>query len=436
MFAQATPGWYVNSGAFGLTALPSADWPEYEEYIPHQLTTSPDYDFGYMNWYPNLYAAIDNADFYGIFDYGDWPLDYEGFGVAPFNSKYDGDYGAWLQWARGGDWRWFEIAEALDRHVADIDVLHTLHEPRHWSDGLFFGHSYHDEPGFTNPHRNEGGLHPDVIFGMPGMLTTYYLTGYEKAYESALELADCLEYRLHNEWLLCDFFPEGSCSGDGIALESANGLYFDGSRPAANNLYGVVEAYRATGDSRYLAVADALVSWAQAENQPYIGVTDEPEYMVKPAMVTLYMRALGNYMEMRREFGLPDDYNGAASLATYAEWLHDYAMIEIEPVDTGARAAFPYEWWSDGRQGDPNDEYSIGNNVPLVSNWMMLGADAMAYAYRYNGDARYLEWGATLFRTGSLDPFYVGDMNTYTATKETANGVTFGHVFLHVWANR
>ena len=432
LFAATPPAWYVESGAFGPTALPDRTaWPNHEDYIRHQLDTAPTYK-EWMDWYPNLVDAIERADFAGSFDYGDWPIDYEGYGVAPLNAKYDNDYGAWLQWARAGDPRWFDLAEALDRHVADIDILHNLHNPRHWGDGIAFGHSYHDEDGFLNPHRNYGGNHPDTAFGMRGLLLTYYLTGYEKAHESAMELADCIEHRLHNDGHLCDHFPD--CSGEGYGLGESGGLYETGSRPAANGLSIAVAAYRAAGDPRYLAVADALVDWAQPENQPYIdGPTGEAQ-MMRPWMLNLYLRALIDYLEMRDEFGLPDTYGAADAFLAYADWLRTYPWLDLDAADTGPRAAYPYEWWFDGRQGDPSDEWSAGNNIPSVNNWLLLGADTMAYAYLLSGDADYLERATALFRTGSRDPWFEGDDNTYSSTKETANSITFGHIFLHTWA--
>jgi hypothetical protein len=431
LFAAAPPAWYVQTGAFGLAALPNqTDWPDYENYVNHQLDAAPAYE-DWMDWYPDLSTAIESTDFYGIFDYGDWPIDYEGYGVAPLNVKYDNDYGAWLQWVRTGDPRWFHLAEAADRHVADIDILHNLHTPRHWGDGIAFGHSYHDEDGFLNPHRNYGGAHPDTAFGMHGLLLTYYLTGYEKAYESATELADCIEYRLHNDAHLCDHFPD--CNGEGYGLGDSDGLYETGARPAANGLSIAVAAYRATADPRYLAVADALVDWARAENQPYInGPTGEDQYM-RPWMLNLHLRALGQYLEMCDEFGLPDTTGARDSYLTYADWLRAYAWIDLDPIETGPRAAYPYEWWFDGRQGDPDDEEATGNNIPSVNNWLLLGADAMAYAHRLSGDADYLERAAALFRTGARDPWFEGDDNTYSSTKETANSITFGHVFLNEW---
>lgn len=425
---QIAPEWYVQSGGFGMTTLRDfEDWPEHEEYIDHQLTTAPIYE-EWMNWYPNLFAAIERTDFYGIFDYGDWPIDYEGFGVTPLNVKYDNNFGTWVQWARGGDPRWAGLAEALNRHAADVDILHNRHEPRHWGDGITFGHSYHDEAGFSNPHRNEGGAHPDVAYGMPGLLVTYYLTGYEKAWESAMELADCVEYRVHNDWMLCDYFAD--CTGEGWGL--SEGMYDSGSRPVANSLVILTEAYRATGDSRYLEAAEALVDWARPEKQPYIdGLTGE-DMIMKPWLMNMYLRALAYYIEMRDEFGLPDD-SAKDHYITYIDWLREYALIELEPIDDGPRAAYPYEWWLDGREGDINDEWAVGNNIPSINGWLLLGADAMAYAYELSGDPVYLTTAASLFRTGTRDPWFLDDANTYSSTKETLNSITYGNIFLHVW---
>ncbi|MBN2113892.1 MAG: hypothetical protein JW785_07185, partial [Acidimicrobiia bacterium] len=194
LMAAAPAGWYVGSGAVGHIALADGDWPDYEEYLAAQLDRAPGYE-GWMGWYPDLPEALEATDFYGIGDFGDWPIDYEGYGVAPLNLKYDANWGAWVQWMRTGDPRWYELAEAGNRHFADADVLHTLHSPRHWSDGIAFGHSYHDETGFENPHRNYGGTHPDTASGPEGLLLTYYLTGYPPARAAALEVADCIEYR-------------------------------------------------------------------------------------------------------------------------------------------------------------------------------------------------------------------------------------------------
>ena len=421
LFAAAPAKWYVDSGGFGRTALPDrTDWPDHEHYLDYQLDTAPEHDDDWSHYYRNVSDAIERTDFYGIFDYGDWPIDYEGYGVAPLNCKYDNDLGMWLQWARSGDARWFQLAEAADRHFADIDILHNLHSPRHWGDGIAFGHSEHDESGFTNPHRNRNSGSVDTAYGVPGMLVTYYLTGYEKALESALELSDCVEYRLRNDSELCSAFPV--CNGEGYAL--MEGLYAAGGRPAGNSLVIAVAAYRATADSRYLAVADALVDWARPASQPYInGITGESEQM-RPWMLNMFLRALADYTDMRSEFGLPDTSGAAGRFLDFADWLHQYPWLSLTSITSGGRAAYPYEWWFDGRSD---------NNEPSVNNWLLLGADALAYAYLLTETPHYLDWAAQLFRTGTRDPFFEDDPLLYTETKQTVNSIVYGNVFLNVW---
>ncbi len=308
--------------------------------------------------------------------------------------------------------------------------MHNLHNPRHWGDGIAFGHSEHDEPGFNNPHRNRNSGSPDTAWGTQGKLLTYYLTGYEKARDSALELADSIEYRLRNDSHLCAYFS--NCNGEGYALEDS--LSESGGRPAANSLSIVVAGFRATGEPRYLQAADALVDWAKPSAQPFMQCTTQPgdERMVKPWLLNLYLRALASHIDARAEFGLPNQ--GQSTFLAYANWLRTCPWLNLAPIDTGARAAFPYEWWFDGRQDIPGDEND--NRDPSVNNWLLLGADAMAYAYRLSGDADYLERATRLFRTGSRDPWYEGDSNYYAECKETINSITFGNIFLNISSKR
>jgi hypothetical protein len=413
----APAAWYVLSGAV-TTSISGSEWPDYEAFVVHQLDTAPGYE-EWMDWAPNLPAALDAAGFHGIFDHGDWPIDYEGYGVAPLNLKYDANLGLWMQWLRGGDGRWFDLAVAGNRHFADVDILHNLHRPRHWGDGIAFGHSYHDEEGFLNPHRNYGGNHPDTIFGVDGLLLTYYLTGYPPAFDAALEVADAIEYRLRNDWHLCPWFPE--CSGEGYALDG--GIHSDGSRPAGNSLYVAAAAYRATADPRYLEVADALVEWSAADAQPYIDGPTGGGGFVKPWALGLYLRGFAAYLEACDEFGLPRE-DAEASFLSYADFLVDHALIPLPDLGAGPRAALPYQWWFDDRPT---------NDHPSVNNWLLLGADALAVAHRRTGEAPYLDAAAALFRAGSLDPWFEGDANTYSSTKETVNAITFGHRFLAEW---
>lgn len=101
-------------------------------------------------------------------------------------------------------------------------------------------------------------------------------------------------------------------------------------------------------------------------------------------------------------------------------------------IDTGPRGAYPYEWWFDGRTGVAGDDND--NDDASINNWLLLGADVMAYAHRISGDDDYMERATRLFRAGSRDPWCEGCARTYTCAKEMVNSVCFGQIFLGEWA--
>ena len=73
---------------------------------------------------------------------------------------------------------------------------------------------------------------------------------------------------------------------------------------------------------------------------------------------------------------------------------------------------------------------------PFINNWLLLGADGMAYAYHTSGQAKYLYRATRVFRTGSRGPWFEGDPGTSSESKQTNNSIPFGHTFLCRWARR
>ncbi len=121
----------------------------------------------------SLAMSIEANDFYGWCDYGDVPLDYE-TPSGQMNLKYDFDQGMIVQYLRTGDARWWDLAGAACRHLADEDVLHYEGEIDHWADGGYFGHSYHDEDGQRQPPPQLRGAppRPDLRGGRAAWPTT------------------------------------------------------------------------------------------------------------------------------------------------------------------------------------------------------------------------------------------------------------------------
>lgn len=143
---------------------------------------------------------IEDTGFYSWQDYGEVPVDYEDGGTGTLNLKYNFDLGMWLQFLRTGDAKWAKLADAAGRHVSDLDVIHYTGSLDNWWEGGFFGHSYHDEDSNSNPNRNYGGPHPDLVFGALGLFLRYYLTGDTVAFNTAREISDNTRYRFDNSF--------------------------------------------------------------------------------------------------------------------------------------------------------------------------------------------------------------------------------------------
>jgi hypothetical protein len=407
LFAQATPTYYLSSGALGRVTGLTGD-PEFDAY--ERLNTST-----LGGGETDLYKVRDEADFYGWQDYGDVPIDYEDGGTGTFNQKYNFDYGMMLQFMRTGDFRWFTLADSGGRHVADLDVLHFQGEPDVWWEGGFFGHSYHDEDSNSNPNRNEGAPHPDLVFGAPGLFLLHYMTGNRVAYDTAMEISKNIRYRFDNS------FGRGNDQGYANAYDYDNEC--ESPRPFAHGLMVLVEAFRATGDESYLATSGWLIRNAHSATDMFITdpVPGDRRY-TKIFTWDLLELSLGRYLDLCAESDRRDP-------AGARELLLSLARQEAEVMwrtDERGNKGVPYAWMRDGTPWGWED-YEVAVNV---CNWHLLTADALAYAYAYGGGAGLMDRAREAFKTGS-DPVLEYYEPTYTATKEATNSANFGLVYMH-----
>ena len=152
---------------------------DYEDYLDAQFDPTRENRDG-------LAASVNDAqvqwDLFGWTDFGDLPTDFED-GRSPYNVKYDVSLGFLHQALRINGAEWWRWAEISNRHFADIDIYHArvrgYESTRNWYDGGAWGHSMHDESGLTNPHRNCNSPHPDLYYGVTGLVAWSLLTGDE-----------------------------------------------------------------------------------------------------------------------------------------------------------------------------------------------------------------------------------------------------------------
>jgi hypothetical protein len=407
LVAAASPEAYMSSGAAGRVTGTTQD-PEFSTY---ELLNSSTID---GRGATDMLDVIESSEYYSWQDYGEEPVDYEDGGSGSFNQKYNFDLGMALQFMRTGDVRWYRLAEAAGRHTADLDLYHHAGAPTVWWDGGFFGHSYHDEEDNTNPNRNYGGPHPDLVFGAPGLFTRYYMTGDPVAFDAAREISDNVRYRFDNS------FGRGNGEGFAEAPDDENGCL--SGRPFACGLWVLTEAYRATGDSAYLGTADWIVQNSHKATDLFLTApVGGDRRFTKLFVWDLLESSLGRYVDLCAEIGHGDPA-GARTLLLAMAHQEAYVMWK---QDSRGNKGVPYAWMRDGTPwGWEDHEVAVS-----VCNWQLLTADALTYGFIYGGDAYLLDRAREAFKTGS-DPEVEYYEPVYTATKEATNSANFGLAYM------
>ncbi len=163
----------------------------------------------------------------GLRDYGDAYLGGPYKGRHAFlNLEYDVPFNFLLQYLRTGQGWYFEAAEAMVRHQADVDVEHVTgfawkHSPLHTTTEAEFGHVF-----------------------VRGLLLHHLLSGDPRSREVAERL------------------------GDWIATALVRGQGIGNERQIGWSLYALTALYEVTGEARYLEAARALTDRLAREQSP------------------------------------------------------------------------------------------------------------------------------------------------------------------------
>jgi hypothetical protein len=306
----------------------------------------------------SFFARREIIDEYGWRNFGDLYADHEAVGnsggaqlIAHYNNQYDVVYGALIQYLRGGDSRWFDLASDLARHAIDIDIYHTNEDRAAYNGGLFW-HTDHYLDAGTATHRSFSKLSlckrdRQTYGGGPGnehnytsgLLLYYYLTGDETARASVVSLADWVinmddGSRRFLGWL--DRRPTGFCSA------SAGYGYHGPGRGSGNSLNALVDAYTMTRKERYLSKAEEVIRRCihpddDCQKQGLDDVERHWSYLV-------FLQALAKYLECKEEKGEDDESHAyaRASFLHYAEWMLEN---EVPYATILHKVLIPTETW-------------------------------------------------------------------------------------------
>src|SRR5262249_16248974 len=293
------------------------------------------------------------VDEYGWRHFGDLYADHEAVHysgpppvISHYNNQYDAIYGAFVQFMRSGDDRWFVMMDQLASHVVDIDIYHTADDRPEYSGGLFW-HTNHYTSAFTATHRSfsrragpPGGGPSAGHCYTTGLMHHYFLTGEMASREAVLGLARWITAmedgaRSRLRWL--DQGPTGCASA------THTRSYHGPGRAPANAINTLLDAFLLTGERGYLDQADALIRRCIHPRDD--AGARQPDDAEQRGAYTMFLRGLGGYREIKSEGAEMDVMYAYAreSLLAYARWMGDH---ESPYLTRPERLEFPTETWS------------------------------------------------------------------------------------------
>ncbi len=234
----ASSTWYADSGAFGHL------WPAGPE------TSGYDTQLIEGIYKPSIECCTDSGSYavlYGWRDYGDrlrpgWIGESNGVKIPSFyNDTHVGAHVFLVQYLRTLDARWWDLGQIATRHWMDIDVSHTSRSG-YWKTKQSPG------PGEAYVIKHEmadhdcRNLHPGHAH-LSGLPDYYFLTGDPRALEVIREVG--------NWWaaMVPTLYP----------VPTPDPHYAEAERDFGWPLFVLNEAYRATGDIKYLQASAYLV---------------------------------------------------------------------------------------------------------------------------------------------------------------------------------
>ncbi|MGI6610875.1 MAG: hypothetical protein ACOX4G_10235 [Limnochordia bacterium] len=319
---------------------------------PEQLPLFPPSLSAYEDFVETGYADLMrsreiNGD-YGWRNYGDWSTTWDPDGWG--NTEYDLSHVYFLQFARTGDLRYFELAESAARHWMDVDIIWAAHDVR-WL-GIGLRHS--------TQHRS-GNIEPAHTW-LQGLVDYYHLTGDRRSLEAA------------------------QLSGDGFARWALQGHPHlapkSVPRTAGWMLIGLMYLYESTLDPHYLQAAEVVVGVLAAGQDPdgqwtHRMASTEVEgnpMRSKPFMTAVVLRGLADYHRVTKE-------------PRAAEMIVRGSEVLVDKYWSETARGFPYI--TDEPQYPPR---------PSTGNLLLL--EGFTYAYQLTGDEKYLRVARLGFDSG------------------------------------
>ncbi len=291
----------------------------------------------------------EQIDEFGWRNFGELYADHESVKqplVSHYNNQYDAIAGFITRFMQTADERWWTLADDLASHVADIDLYHTTRDRAAYNGGYFW-HTQHYQAAGTATHRaysrrsgTSGGGPCSEHNYTTGLMLHHFLTGSEKSRAAVIQLANWVidmddGRKSRFRWL--------DRRDTGLASATRDADFHGPGRGAGNSINALIDAHRLTGEPRYLEKADALIARCVHPDEDPAAI--DPLDAENRWSYTVFLQALGKYLEHRADRELMDDRfeYARAALLRYATWM---VAHERPYLETPERLEFPTETWA------------------------------------------------------------------------------------------
>lgn len=310
-----------------------------------------------LNGPASVFTRREEIDEYGWRNFGDFYADHESAyyrGEHPLISHYNNQYdvlgGLLLQGLQTSQSHWWELADALQRHITDIDMYHTQEDRSVYNGGLFWLTDHYVSCGtathrtFSRQNAPEGkpyGGGPGCEHNYStGILATYWLTGEPTARQAVIQLAEwviAMDDGRQTIFGLVDDGPTGS------ATSTTNADYQGPGRGAGNSINTLLDAWLLSGDRHYLQTAETFIARC-IHPEDDIAERDLLNFELRWSY-TVFLMAVFKYLECKAELHEFDERFAYArqSLLHYAKWMFEH---EEPYFDHPEKMEYPTETWA------------------------------------------------------------------------------------------
>ena len=275
--------------------------------------------------------------------------------VSHYNNQYDPIYGMLCQWILTGERAWFTLADALAKHVADIDVYHTDKDKPEYNGGLFW-HTDHYVQACTATHRTYSKRQPSHVYedhaggGGPGgqhgytsgLALHYLLTGRPTSKKAALSITHWLTHYYEGDGTMVGALLALKNSGSaGLKCVKTNTYPLD--RGTGNYLHALFDRFELLGTQSDIDSAAHVIRHTVS---PQDDITSRHlEDVENTWFYTVFLQAVCRFIQIKTQLNtLDSDYDYAVkSLQHYARWMLDneYAYLDKPEI-----LEFPNQTWS------------------------------------------------------------------------------------------